>query len=99
MPYRRPGLVKCWYACLFFFVLNSESLVCTIDYLQARLTLETSQLAFSELPFRFAEVAKVILDVLVVFSFFLCILNLLITPRVIKVLQMISKTQKNFVHF
>ena len=73
--------------------------MCTIDYLQARLTLETSQLAFSELPFRFAEVAKVILDVLVVFSFFLCILNLLITPRVIKVLQMISKTQKNFVHF
>jgi len=34
-----------------------------VDYLQARLTLETSQLAFSELPFRFAEVAKVILDV------------------------------------
>lgn len=33
------------------------------DYLQARLTLETSETAFSNLPFRFAEVAKVILDV------------------------------------
>ena len=38
-----------------------------IDYLQARLNLETSQPTFSELPFRFAEVAKVILDVLVLF--------------------------------
>jgi len=34
-----------------------------VDYLQARLTLEISEAAFSNLPFRFAEVAKVILDV------------------------------------
>jgi GINS complex subunit 2 len=36
---------------------------CYTDYLQARLTLETSERAYSKLPFRFAEVAKVILDV------------------------------------
>ncbi|KAH9833731.1 Psf2-domain-containing protein [Rhodofomes roseus] len=34
-----------------------------VDFLQDRLTRETSQPEFSELPFRFAEVAKVILDV------------------------------------
>ena len=34
-----------------------------IDYLQDRLTEETSQPAFSKLPFRFTEIAKVILDV------------------------------------
>lgn len=34
-----------------------------VDYLQTRLTLETSEAAFSGLPFRFAEVAKIILDV------------------------------------
>ncbi|KAF8969433.1 hypothetical protein BDZ97DRAFT_1795622 [Flammula alnicola] len=34
-----------------------------VDYLQERLTLETSETAFSGLPFRFAEVSKVILDV------------------------------------
>ncbi|PPQ66589.1 hypothetical protein CVT26_009489 [Gymnopilus dilepis] len=33
------------------------------DYLQDRLTEETSQPAFSKLPFRFTEIAKVILDV------------------------------------
>ena len=61
VPYRRPRLVKCW--CVF----NSYWLLALVDhltdYLQARLTLETSQPVFSELPFRFAEVAKVILDV------------------------------------
>lgn len=33
------------------------------DFLQERLTRETSQPDFSQLPFRFAEVAKVLLDV------------------------------------
>jgi len=33
------------------------------DFLQDRLTEETTQPAFSDLPFRFAEIAKVILDV------------------------------------
>ncbi|KAH9927238.1 uncharacterized protein B0H18DRAFT_1084766 [Fomitopsis serialis] len=34
-----------------------------VDFLQDRLTRETTQPEFSELPFRFAEVAKVLLDV------------------------------------
>ncbi|GBE79922.1 Psf2-domain-containing protein [Sparassis latifolia] len=34
-----------------------------VDFLQDRLTRETTEQAFSELPFRFAEVAKVLLDV------------------------------------
>ena len=36
--------------------------------MQDRLTLETSRPDFSSLPFRFAEIAKVILDVLVLFA-------------------------------
>lgn len=35
------------------------------DFLQDRLIQETSEPAFSEMPFRFAEVAKVLLDVYV----------------------------------
>jgi len=35
----------------------------TIEFLQERLSLETSEPEFSELPFRFAEIAKVLLDV------------------------------------
>ncbi|TCD69244.1 DNA replication protein psf2 [Steccherinum ochraceum] len=34
-----------------------------VEFLQDRLTRETSEPQFSELPFRFAEVAKVLLDV------------------------------------
>ncbi|PCH40874.1 Psf2-domain-containing protein [Wolfiporia cocos MD-104 SS10] len=34
-----------------------------VEYLQERLARETSEPEFSELPFRFAEVAKVLLDV------------------------------------
>ncbi|KDR83972.1 hypothetical protein GALMADRAFT_219801 [Galerina marginata CBS 339.88] len=34
-----------------------------VDFLQERLTLETSEPTFSSLPFRFAEISKVILDV------------------------------------
>jgi len=34
-----------------------------VDYLQDRLTRETTEPQFSELPFRFAEIAKVLLDV------------------------------------
>lgn len=33
-----------------------------LEFLQERLARETSQPEFSELPFRFAEIAKVILD-------------------------------------
>ena len=35
------------------------------DFLQAKLSEETDQAKFSDLPFRFAEVAKVLLDVYV----------------------------------
>ncbi|KAF8663370.1 hypothetical protein AX16_000945 [Volvariella volvacea WC 439] len=35
----------------------------SVDYLQARLTDETTQRAFSELPFRYSEISKVLLDV------------------------------------
>ena len=54
----------------FRFAFISIDFTCVIDYLQTRLTMETSQLAYSELPFRFAEIAKVILDVLVLFFIF-----------------------------
>lgn len=36
-----------------------------LDYLQEKLTLETTEPSFSSLPFRFTEIAKVILDVYV----------------------------------
>ena len=39
--------------------------ICT-EYLQERLSRETSHPEFSEMPFRFTEIAKVLLDVLVV---------------------------------
>ena len=39
------------------------------EFLQERVTLETSRPDFSSLPFRFAEIAKVILDVLVLCHF------------------------------
>lgn len=35
----------------------------SVDFLQEQLTRETSRPEFSRLPFRFAEIAKVILDV------------------------------------
>lgn len=35
----------------------------SVDFLQEQLTKETSRPEFSRLPFRFAEIAKVILDV------------------------------------
>ena len=41
----------------------SWSINALLDYLQERLNLETTDLSFSSLPFRFAEIAKVILDV------------------------------------
>ena len=41
--------------------------ICT-EYLQERLSRETSHPEFSEMPFRFTEIAKVLLDVLVVQS-------------------------------
>ena len=43
---------------------------CETDFLQDRLTRETTQPEFSELPFRFAEIAKVLLDVSVKFPLY-----------------------------
>ena len=36
-----------------------------VEFLQGRLLLETTRPEFSEMPFRFAEIAKVLLDVCV----------------------------------
>jgi hypothetical protein len=37
-----------------------------IDYLQEKFNQETSRPEFSQLPFRFAEVAKILLDMCVI---------------------------------
>lgn len=47
---------------VFVHRLNNQLLA---EFLQDRLKRETSEAQFSELPFRFAEVAKVLLDVYV----------------------------------
>ena len=52
----------------FFHMWRSEN--CETDFLQDRLTRETTQPEFSELPFRFAEIAKVLLDVSVKFPLY-----------------------------
>jgi len=44
-----------------------------VDFLQERLTRETTRPEFSDLPFRFAEVAKIILDMFVCRSFQSCV--------------------------
>lgn len=40
-----------------------SDLICVLEFLQDRLSEETSESEFSCLPFRFAEIAKIILDV------------------------------------
>ncbi|KAG8218559.1 hypothetical protein J3R82DRAFT_4200 [Butyriboletus roseoflavus] len=40
-----------------------SDVICVLEFLQDRLSEETSETEFSRLPFRFAEIAKVILDV------------------------------------
>jgi len=52
----------------FFLRFSTSSHIFGTEFLQERLTLETSRPDFSSLPFRFAEIAKVILDVLVLSS-------------------------------
>jgi hypothetical protein len=62
-------LAERWYEA--FLAINATftaahiSLARSPEYLQDKLALETTDLNFSSLPFRFAEVAKVILDVYV----------------------------------
>lgn len=43
--------------------VSQSDLICVLEFLQDRLSEETSESEFSRLPFRFAEIAKVILDV------------------------------------
>ena len=43
---------------------------CIAEFLQGRLLLETTRPEFSEMPFRFAEIAKVLLDVYVFITFY-----------------------------
>ena len=45
------------------------TLLSSADFLQERLMRETTDEGFSQLPFRFAELAKVLLDVSVSFHF------------------------------
>ena len=46
-----------------YLFLSQSDLIRVLEFLQGRLSEETSESEFSRLPFRFAEIAKVILDV------------------------------------
>jgi GINS complex subunit 2 len=49
--------------CLIYVVSSDHvSVTCLPDYLSERLGEETSQKEFSRLPFRYAEVSKILLD-------------------------------------
>jgi hypothetical protein len=65
MPYRRAFLAqrRCVPSPTFFRHVESITLLAMEDYLQERLNRETSEPGFSDLPFRFAEISKVLLDV------------------------------------
>lgn len=67
MPHRPPRLVKYRYVMLVHFLHCGPliSRIC-IEFLQERVSRETTQPEFSQMPFRFAEIAKVVLDVCVV---------------------------------
>ena len=67
MPYRPARMAISWYRSPvsgFFGVGGLRGCFWT-EFLQDRLTRETSNPGFSQLPFRFAEISKVILDMLV----------------------------------
>ena len=65
VSYRTSSVAKCWYAAISLNILSDISLQ-LLEYLQGRLLLETTRPEFSEMPFRFAEIAKVLLDVYVI---------------------------------
>lgn len=48
---------------VYFVSLTLILAYVAVEFLQERLTQETSRPVFSQLPFRFAEVAKILLDV------------------------------------
>jgi hypothetical protein len=65
MPHCASRLVERW--CVlevsFSMIAKTRLTVRITEFLQERLSQETSRPEFSQLPFRFAEIAKVILDV------------------------------------
>jgi hypothetical protein len=64
MPHSGSGLVQRWSVVVSLSLARLySSLTLTADYLQTRLARETSEPVFSDLPFRFAEISKVLLDV------------------------------------
>jgi hypothetical protein len=70
MPYRTTRMANCRYVCLQVtrLIHRPNPLVPLPEHLQDRLNREISvQDEFSNLPFRFAEISKVLLDVCVCF--------------------------------
>ena len=67
MPHHSTGVAISWcrISRLLVFVNWRLTRAFWIEFLQERLTRETSNPGFSQLPFRFAEISKVILDTLV----------------------------------
>jgi hypothetical protein len=65
MSYRTPGMAQRRFVFSLSLLIIRLLMYHLLDFLQERLTRETSRPEFSKLPFRFAEIAKVILDVLV----------------------------------
>lgn len=64
-----------------------------LEYLQERLSRETSHPEFSEMPFRFTEIAKVLLDVLVVqFIHMICYIDYRTFLKLTEERQMTFKT-------
>ena len=63
VSYCSPRLAYCWYARDICLVPLQSGLIWILEFLQDRLSEETSEPGFSRLPFRFSEIAKVILDV------------------------------------
>lgn len=68
MPYRRAPLAqRRWVRPhIVFRYASSLILLFMKDFLQERLNIETSEPGFSDLPFRFVEVSKLLLDVCVI---------------------------------
>lgn len=65
MPYCGPGLAQCWL--VLFPPLRQYVFSFREDFLQQRLEEENKEKTFSELPFYYVEIAKVLLDVSVHF--------------------------------
>jgi hypothetical protein len=64
MPYRPPRLVHSRSVPgRLSDPLASTYITSLLEHLQDRLSIETSNPAFSELPFRYMEISKVLLDV------------------------------------